>query len=617
MVKALHAAGIEVILDVVYNHTAEGNQLGPTLSLRGIDNAAYYRLSPDDRRYYMDFTGCGNTLNMTHPRVLQLIMDSLRYWVLEMHVDGFRFDLASALARELYEVDRLGRVLRHHPSGPGALAGQADRRAVGSRRGRLSGRQLPGAVDRMERPVPRLRAPLLAGRRRHASPSWRRGWPAARTCTRTTAGGRTPASTSSPRTTASRCTTWSPTSRSTTRPTARTTATARTTTSAGTAASKGRPTIRRSASLRERQKRNLLATLFLSQGVPMISGGDELGRTQHGNNNAYCQDNEISWTDWTPTDERRRSSTFACRVSRLMRDAPGPASAPVLSRPPLRGSRRQGHHVAGARRAGDDRSRVERRPRQVPRRAAGGRGHRRGRRRRRADRRRHAAVSVERRARCRAVHAAVLRRRRPRWECLLDTFDERRVGQVSAGGVAYPLAIAFRRGVRAAPAGEERRRDGSGARLGECEPWRPRLGAWPDGRRECMFRVWAPGRGGGRARAASRAPGVATALPPDPRGRRHVHRDASTMSAAGALCTRTSLDGEGPFPDPASRYQPEGVHGPSAVVDPGAYPWTRPGDGAACRSATPSSTSCTSAPSPRRAPSPARRSGCRTWRSSA
>ena len=111
MVKRLHAAGIEVILDVVYNHTAEGNHLGPTLSLRGIDNAAYYRLAVPDASYYVDFTGCGNTLNMTHPRVLQLIMDSLRYWVLEMHVDGFRFDLASALARELFEVDRLGAFL--------------------------------------------------------------------------------------------------------------------------------------------------------------------------------------------------------------------------------------------------------------------------------------------------------------------------------------------------------------------------------------------------------------------------------------------------------------------------------------------------------------------------
>src|SRR5262245_23761171 len=108
MMRELHVAGIEVSVDVVYNHTAEGNQMGPTLCFRGIDNAAYYRLSPQDPRYYVDFTGCGNTLNMTHPRVLQLIMDSLRYWAVEMHVDGFRFDLASTLARELHDVDRLG-----------------------------------------------------------------------------------------------------------------------------------------------------------------------------------------------------------------------------------------------------------------------------------------------------------------------------------------------------------------------------------------------------------------------------------------------------------------------------------------------------------------------------
>src|SRR5207247_4903040 len=119
MVKMLHRHGIEVILDVVYNHTAEGNHLGPTLSFRGIDNAAYYRLVNDDRRYYMDYTGCGNTLDMTHPRTLQLIMDSLRYWIQEMHVDGFRFDLASALARELHDVDRLGAFFDNVHPAPG------------------------------------------------------------------------------------------------------------------------------------------------------------------------------------------------------------------------------------------------------------------------------------------------------------------------------------------------------------------------------------------------------------------------------------------------------------------------------------------------------------------
>ena len=193
-----------MILDVVYNHTAEGNQMGPTLSLRGIDNASYYRLAPEDPRYYMDFTGCGNTLNMTHPRVLQLIMDSLRYWVTEMHVDGFRFDLASTLARELFEVNQLGAffdIIHQDPilSQVKLIAEPWD---VGA--GRLPGRQLPGALDRVERQVPRLRPPLLEGRRRHRRPSSPPASPAAATSTRTTAASPTPASTSSPATTASR-----------------------------------------------------------------------------------------------------------------------------------------------------------------------------------------------------------------------------------------------------------------------------------------------------------------------------------------------------------------------------------------------------------------------------
>jgi isoamylase len=149
MVQALHAAGLEVILDVVYNHTAEGNHLGPMLSFKGFDNTAYYRTVEGDRRYYIDYTGTGNSLNMRHPHALQLMVDSLRYWVTEMHVDGFRFDLAATLARELFEVDRLS-FLRHHPSGPGAESRQADRRALGSRYRRISGWQFPRPVVRME-----------------------------------------------------------------------------------------------------------------------------------------------------------------------------------------------------------------------------------------------------------------------------------------------------------------------------------------------------------------------------------------------------------------------------------------------------------------------------------
>jgi glycogen operon protein len=150
MVRALHQAGIEVILDVVYNHTCEGNHLGPMLCFKGIDNAYYYRTMADDPRYYMDYTGTGNSLNMRHPHVLQLLMDSLRYWVLEMHVDGFRFDLASTLARELHDVDKLSAFFD----------------LIQCWRRRLPGRQFPPGVERMEWPLPRLRARLLAGTRR-------------------------------------------------------------------------------------------------------------------------------------------------------------------------------------------------------------------------------------------------------------------------------------------------------------------------------------------------------------------------------------------------------------------------------------------------------------------
>ena len=164
MVKSMHAAGIEVILDVVYNHTAEGNHLGPTLSFKGIDNQAYYRLVEDEPKYYMDYTGTGNSLNVRHPHSLQLIMDSLRYWVTEMHVDGFRFDLASTLAREFYEVDRLATFFELVQQDPVVEPGEADRRALGRRPRRLPGRQLPAPVDRVERRLPRHRPRLLARR---------------------------------------------------------------------------------------------------------------------------------------------------------------------------------------------------------------------------------------------------------------------------------------------------------------------------------------------------------------------------------------------------------------------------------------------------------------------
>ena len=163
MVRRLHEAGIEVILDVVYNHTAEGNHLGPTLSFRGIDNASYYMLAAD-RRYYFDATGCGNTVNLRHPRVLQMVMDSLRYWVETCHVDGFRFDLATSLGREYDQFDPNAVFLDAIRQDPVLPARQADRRAVGRRAERLPARQFPARLGRVERPLPRRHALVLEGR---------------------------------------------------------------------------------------------------------------------------------------------------------------------------------------------------------------------------------------------------------------------------------------------------------------------------------------------------------------------------------------------------------------------------------------------------------------------
>ena len=301
MVKALHAAGIEVILDVVYNHTAEGDQTGPTLSLKGIDNAGYYRLDGADPARYTDFTGCGNTLDVRRSAVLGLLIDSLRYWVTEMHVDGFRFDLAPGAGPLDARRRPVLRLLRRGAPGPGGQPGEADRRAVGRRAGRLPGGQLPAAVDRVERRLPRHRRDVWAGahvgvrdlayrltgssdlyrsdgRRPFASINFvtahdgftmrdlvsyeqqaqrgqRRGQPGRRDDNRS----------------------WN-------------------------CGVEGETDDAEVNALRARQVRNLLATLLLSTGVPMLVAGDELGRTQRGNNNAYCQDNELSWVDWTAVD---------------------------------------------------------------------------------------------------------------------------------------------------------------------------------------------------------------------------------------------------------------------------------------------------------------------------
>ena len=246
MVKALHEASIEVILDVVYNHTAEGNEMGPDALLPGHRQCGVLPPGRLRKQHYYDTTGTGNSLLMRHPHVLQLIMDSLRYWVLDMHVDGFRFDLAATLARAVPRGRQAVGVLRHHPAGPGDLPGQADRRALGPRRRRLPGRELPAAVDGVERQVPRHRARLLA---RRAGVAGGVRLPAHRLERPVRALRPAPDRLSQLRGRARRLHLARPgllQRASTTRPTARTTTTARATTGPGTAASKGRPTTRRS-----------------------------------------------------------------------------------------------------------------------------------------------------------------------------------------------------------------------------------------------------------------------------------------------------------------------------------------------------------------------------------
>lgn len=304
MVRNLHAAGIEVILDVVYNHTAEGDQLGPTLSFKGIDNLNYYRTRPDNARYYEDYTGCGNTLNMTHPRVLQIMMDSLRYWVREMHVDGFRFDLASALARELYDVDRLSAffdVIHQDPivSQVKLIAEPWDLGEGGYQVGNF---------------------PVLwtewNGKYRD---SLRRFWKGdlaqvSEMATRITGSsdlyqkeGRGPVSSINFITchdgfTLQDLVSYNEKHNFDNGEQNRDGESHNNSFNYGV---EGPTDIEEIKNIRYRQKKNMIASLFFSLGVPMVSGGDELGRTQKGNNNAYCQDNEISWYNWqlTPEDE--------------------------------------------------------------------------------------------------------------------------------------------------------------------------------------------------------------------------------------------------------------------------------------------------------------------------
>jgi isoamylase len=321
MVRSLHAAGIEVILDVVYNHTGEGSPLGPTLSMRGADNASYYRLSPENPRYYMDFTGCGNTLNMQHPRVLQYIMDSLRYWVTEMHVDGFRFDLASTLARELFAVNKLGAffdIIHQDPilsqvkliaepwdvgeggyqvgnfpvlwtewngkyrdcvrrfwKGDGGTTSEFATRLSGSSDlYAWSGRLPYASINFITCHDGFTLQDLVSYNDKHNEANNEGNKDGANDNNSWNCGAEGPTDDANIR------------------------------------------------ALRDRQKRNLIATLFLSQGVPMLCGGDELSHTQHGNNNAYCQDNEVTWLNWELDESRKAFLEFVRKVAHIWTEQP-------------------------------------------------------------------------------------------------------------------------------------------------------------------------------------------------------------------------------------------------------------------------------------------------------
>ncbi len=321
MVKSLHREGIEIILDVVYNHTAEGNHLGPMLSMRGIDNATYYRLMPDNPRFYMDYTGTGNTLNVRNPQVLKLIMDSLRYWVTEMHVDGFRFDLAATLARELHDVDRLSGffdIIHQDPTladvkliaepwdvGEGGYQvgnfpvlwaewngkyRDTVRRYWKGDDGQLSdlGYRLTGSSDLYKHD----------GRRPYASINFvtaHDGFTLHDLVSYNEKHNEANGENNQDGTNDNAS--WN----------------------MGVEGPTDDPAINHA---RDRQIRNLLTTMLLSQGVPMISGGDEICRTQNGNNNAYCQDNEISWYDWTPSPAKEALLEFTSRLIKMRKNHP-------------------------------------------------------------------------------------------------------------------------------------------------------------------------------------------------------------------------------------------------------------------------------------------------------
>src|SRR6202051_1969500 len=321
MVRAFHEADIEVILDVVYNHTAEGSQLGPTINFRGIDNAAYYRLLDEDLRYYKDFTGTGNSLNARHPHTLQLIMDSLRYWVLEMHVDGFRFDLASTLARELHDVDRLSAFFDLVQQDPVVSQVKLIAAAWDVGEGGYQVGNFPGHWTEWN------------GKYRDTVRDYWRGEPATlgEFASRLTgssdlyeATGRRPGAsinfvTAHDGFTLHDLVSYNEKHNEANGEGNREGESHNRSWNCGVEGPTDDPEI---VKMRCRQMRNFLVTLMVSQGTPMIAHGDEMGRTQQGNNNVYCQDSELSWMDWSPNGRNPELLEFTKKVTTLRKDHP-------------------------------------------------------------------------------------------------------------------------------------------------------------------------------------------------------------------------------------------------------------------------------------------------------
>jgi isoamylase len=561
LVKALHAAGIEVIMDVVYNHTAEGNHLGPTLCFRGIDNAAYYRLVADAPRYYMDYTGCGNTLNMMHPRVLQLIMDSLRYWVIEMHVDGFRFDLAAALARELHEVDQLGAfmdiihqdpvlsqvkliaepwdlgdggyqvgnfpvgwtewngkyrdVVRDYWRGEGGLMGQLAYRLTGSSDlYQHSGRRPYASINFITAHDGFTLHDLVSHNEKHNAANGEdnrdgdahnRSW---------------------------------------------------------NCGAEGETTDPEVLRLRRRQQRNLLATLLLSQGVPMLLAGDEIGRTQRGNNNAYCQDNELSWVNWdlASTADNQALFEFTRRLIELRKKHPALRRRHFFQGQRIRGAgvrdiiwlhpdageisdQDWDHHHArcfGLYLVGEALAEQ--------------------------DERGQWAKDDDFLLLLNGHHEAIRFTLPWKGDCelVLDTAlaeggELRQVSDQSYGLAGRSLALLT-----------QRRQAGRVA-----EPLLRRRYFMPFGAQvleggRVRFRLWAPAAE--RVDVSLQKAGGHTILLPMESREAGWYELTSDQATVNDLY-RYRIDGFGEVPDPASRYNPQGVHGPSQVIEPGQFAW--------------------------------------------